>query len=192
VGSLLSAARPDLDEKQWSFVRTAALRDAAVWATEFGIVRDPSGVGVERNLFRYSPMPVTVRHSLGTPFAELVRVLAAATLAGSTVQLSSAVPLPAGFASALGAAGVSVTVETEADWLARAGRGELATSRIRLIGGDRTAFADATGGNPDFAVYASPVTAAGRVELLPFLHEQAISITAHRFGNPDELSVGVI
>ena len=26
---------------------------------------------------------------------------------------------------------------------------------------------------------------AGRVELLPFLREQAVSITAHRFGNPD-------
>ncbi|HXD61945.1 MAG TPA: hypothetical protein VN619_08470, partial [Lacisediminihabitans sp.] len=117
-------------------------------------------------------------------------VLAAARLAGSRVQLSSAVPLPSGLAAELD--GMNVTVESEADWLGRAGRGELATSRIRLIGGDRTAFAEASGGNPDFAVYASPVTTAGRVELLPFLHEQAISITAHRFGNPDELSVGVI
>jgi RHH-type proline utilization regulon transcriptional repressor/proline dehydrogenase/delta 1-pyrroline-5-carboxylate dehydrogenase len=30
------------------------------------------------------------------------------------------------------------------------------------------------------------------VELLPFVHEQAISITAHRFGNPSRLSEGVI
>jgi RHH-type proline utilization regulon transcriptional repressor/proline dehydrogenase/delta 1-pyrroline-5-carboxylate dehydrogenase len=29
------------------------------------------------------------------------------------------------------------------------------------------------------------VTASGRVEVLPFLKEQAVSITAHRFGNPD-------
>jgi RHH-type proline utilization regulon transcriptional repressor/proline dehydrogenase/delta 1-pyrroline-5-carboxylate dehydrogenase len=192
VGSLLSAAKPDLDGDQWLFVRTAALRDAAIWATEFGIVRDPSGVGVERNLFRYLPMPVTVRHSSGASFAELVRTLAAARVAGSIVYLSSAVPLPAGVSTELAATDVNVVVETEADWLGRAGRGELATSRIRLIGGDRTTFAEATGGNPDFAVYASPVTTAGRVELLPFLHEQAISITAHRFGNPDELSVGVI
>ncbi|MEO7122430.1 MAG: aldehyde dehydrogenase family protein, partial [Lacisediminihabitans sp.] len=190
VGSLLSAAKPDLNEEQWNFVHTSALRDAEIWAIEFGIVRDPSGVGVERNLFRYLPMPVTVRHSPGAPFAELVRVLAAAKLAGSRVHLSSAAPLPAGLSSELQS--VDVTVETEAEWLARAGRGELATSRIRLIGGDRTAFAEATSGNVDLAVYASPVTTAGRVELLPFLHEQAISITAHRFGNPDELSAGVI
>jgi RHH-type proline utilization regulon transcriptional repressor/proline dehydrogenase/delta 1-pyrroline-5-carboxylate dehydrogenase len=192
VGALLSAAKPDLDEKQWAFVRRSVLRDAAAWDSEFGIVRDPSEVGVERNLFRYLPMPVTIRHSIGAPFAELVRVLAAATLAGSAVSVSSAVPVPAGLASVLAASGVTVTIESEADWLGRAAGGKLATNRIRLIGGDRTAFCEGTNGNPDFAVYASPVTTAGRVELLPFLHEQAISITAHRFGNPDELSVGVI
>jgi RHH-type proline utilization regulon transcriptional repressor/proline dehydrogenase/delta 1-pyrroline-5-carboxylate dehydrogenase len=192
VGALLSAAKPDLDETQWAFVRRAALRDAAAWDSEFGAVRDPSEVGVERNLFRDLPMPVTIRHSIGAPFAELVRVLAAATLAGSPVSISSAVPIPAGFGELLAASGVQVTVESEADWLARAAGGKLATSRIRLIGGDRTAFCEGTNGNPDFAVYASPVTTAGRIELLPFLREQAISITAHRFGNPDELSVGVI
>jgi len=192
VGELLSAAKPDLDEKQWAFVRRSALRDAAAWDSEFGIVRDPSGVGVERNLFRYLPMPVAIRHSIGAPFAELVRVLAAATLAGSPVSVSSAVPVPAGLGSVLAASGVTVTVESEADWLGRAAGGKLAASRIRLIGGDRTAFCEGTNGNPDFAVYASPVTTAGRIEMLPFLREQAISITAHRFGNPDELSVGVI
>ena len=50
------------------------------------------------------------------------------------------------------------------------------------------AVAEATNGKPDVAVYASPVTAAGRVEMLPFLHEQAVSITAHRFGTPNPLS----
>jgi len=46
-------------------------------------------------------------------------------------------------------------------------------------------MADAVGGSPSVAVYAGEVTRAGRVELLPFLREQAVSITAHRFGNPD-------
>jgi RHH-type proline utilization regulon transcriptional repressor/proline dehydrogenase/delta 1-pyrroline-5-carboxylate dehydrogenase len=41
------------------------------------------------------------------------------------------------------------------------------------------------GGSPDVAIWADPVTAAGRIEVLPFLLEQAVSITAHRFGNPD-------
>jgi len=42
------------------------------------------------------------------------------------------------------------------------------------------------------AIYASNVTGAGRVELLPFLHEQAVSITAHRFGTPNHLSDSLI
>ena len=54
------------------------------------------------------------------------------------------------------------------------------------------ALAEATGGRPDLAVYTHPVTEAGRVELLPFLHEQAVSITAHRFGTANHLSDGLI
>jgi len=41
-------------------------------------------------------------------------------------------------------------------------------------------------------VYSNAVTQAGRIEVLPFLREQAISITAHRFGNPSTLSDGLI
>jgi RHH-type proline utilization regulon transcriptional repressor/proline dehydrogenase/delta 1-pyrroline-5-carboxylate dehydrogenase len=71
-------------------------------------------------------------------------------------------------------------------------------SRARLVGSPeavaalRIALAEGTSGAPDLAVYADEVTTAGRIELLPFLHEQAISITAHRFGNPDPWSEGVI
>jgi RHH-type proline utilization regulon transcriptional repressor/proline dehydrogenase/delta 1-pyrroline-5-carboxylate dehydrogenase len=36
------------------------------------------------------------------------------------------------------------------------------------------------------------VTEAGRLELLPFLREQAVSVTAHRFGNPDKLADEVL
>ena len=91
-------------------------------------------------------------------------------------------------------------IESDDEWLARAAAGGIGTSRVRLIGGDpqtgaaaaATAFAHALGGSPDIAVYAHPVTQAGRVELLPFLREQAISITAHRFGNPSTLTDEVI
>ncbi|MBN9175192.1 MAG: hypothetical protein J0I70_13680, partial [Microbacterium sp.] len=71
-------------------------------------------------------------------------------------------------------------------------------SRVRLVGSPASvaalhrALAEAVAGDPDLAVYADEVTTAGRLELLPFLHEQAISITAHRFGNPDPWSEGVI
>jgi RHH-type proline utilization regulon transcriptional repressor/proline dehydrogenase/delta 1-pyrroline-5-carboxylate dehydrogenase len=69
---------------------------------------------------------------------------------------------------------------------------------VRLIGRSesvaalRTLVAQASGGDPDLAVYDNEVTTAGRLELLPFLHEQSVTITAHRFGNPDPWSESVI
>ena len=91
-------------------------------------------------------------------------------------------------------------MENDAEWLERAASGGITTSRVRLIGGDRLSgaaraasdLATALDGSPDIAVYSHSVTQAGRVEVLPFLREQAISITAHRFGNPSTLSDGVI
>jgi RHH-type proline utilization regulon transcriptional repressor/proline dehydrogenase/delta 1-pyrroline-5-carboxylate dehydrogenase len=47
------------------------------------------------------------------------------------------------------------------------------------------ALAEVVGADPSVAMFTGPVTTAGRIELLTFTREQAISITAHRFGNPD-------
>ena len=85
---------------------------------------------------------------------------------------------------------IPVTQENDAAWLASAAA--LTSGRVRLIGGSPLALAEATGGTPDIAVYAQPVTESGRLELLPFLHEQAVSITAHRFGTPNFLSDALI
>jgi RHH-type proline utilization regulon transcriptional repressor/proline dehydrogenase/delta 1-pyrroline-5-carboxylate dehydrogenase len=76
-----------------------------------------------------------------------------------------------------------VKVESDAAWHARAAIDRPA--KVRLVGGDAAALADAVGGAPDVAIWGGLVTAAGRIELLPFLREQAVSLTAHRFGNPD-------
>ena len=51
-----------------------------------------------------------------------------------------------------------------------------------------TQFAEIVRHLTPFFVSRQVVTGAGRVELLPFLHEQAISITAHRFGTPNHLT----
>jgi RHH-type proline utilization regulon transcriptional repressor/proline dehydrogenase/delta 1-pyrroline-5-carboxylate dehydrogenase len=178
-----------------AFLARAQASDSAAWATEFGVVRDVSGLSAERNAFRYRTLPVTVRLSAGEPVVHLLRVLSAAATAGAPVDVSSAVPVRAAtLATAVGSAyagALRVTVETDAEWLARASTLR-SMQRVRLIGGDRTALAEATGGRPDLAVYDNPVTTSGRLELLPFLHEQAISITRHRFGAPSTLSDGVV
>ncbi|MDQ1598029.1 MAG: RHH-type transcriptional regulator, proline utilization regulon repressor / proline dehydrogenase, partial [Microbacteriaceae bacterium] len=159
----------------------AAFRsDAATWKHSFGSVVDVSNLTAERNLFRYLPVPVTIRLSDGAAMTELLRVVGAGLLAGSELTVSSATEPPVQIP------GVRPVVEDDRSWLARAAT--LDAGRIRLIGGNATALYAAIGGSPDVAVYAGSVTRSGRIELLPFLREQAISITAHRFGTPNHLT----
>ncbi|GAB3120241.1 proline dehydrogenase family protein [Glaciibacter psychrotolerans] len=200
VTHLIEASQSSLDYGDFDILRRSALSDAIAWREEFNTVKDASAVGLERNLFRYLPLPVTVRLGEDGTLGHLLRVIAAATLSGSRFVVSSAIPIPPAVRDLLDASEIPVTVESDAEWLQRAASGQITTSRVRLIGGDRFAGAEAgasallaaLGGSPDIAVYSHPVTQAGRVEVLPFLREQAISITAHRFGNPSTLSDGVI
>jgi RHH-type proline utilization regulon transcriptional repressor/proline dehydrogenase/delta 1-pyrroline-5-carboxylate dehydrogenase len=192
VSDLIESGQPAMDYTAFDLVRRSALSDAIAAATEFGLVKDVSAVGAERNLFRYRPVPVTIRLSDGAELPALLRILAAATVARSPFAVSTSIKLPRAMHQLLREREVEVVVESDKQWSARAASGALRTHRIRLIGGDASALAAALGGTPDVAIYANPVTASGRVEMLPFLHEQAISITAHRFGNPSRLSEGVI
>ncbi|WP_345069321.1 bifunctional proline dehydrogenase/L-glutamate gamma-semialdehyde dehydrogenase [Leifsonia kafniensis] len=200
VTDVIEASQSSLDYTDFDILRRSALSDAIAWRDEFSAVKDVSAVGLERNLFRYLPLPVTVRLGEDGSLGELLRVIAAATLSQSKFVVSSAVAIPPKVRNLLDGREVPVHVESDADWLKRAAQGGITTSRVRLIGGDQfdgaaaaaTALLGALGGSPDVAVYSHPVTQAGRVEVLPFLREQAISITAHRFGNPSTLSDGVI
>ncbi len=192
VSELIEASQPALDYESFDLLRRSALSDELMWAEEYGIVKDVSGVGVERNLFRYLPLPVTVRIGEAATLAEGLRVIAAGLLARSPLTVSTALELPKGVRNLLAARDFRVLVETDAAWLARAAKGGITTPRVRLLGGGASRLADALGGSPDVAVWSHPVTPSGRVELLPFLHEQAVSITNHRFGNPTTISDAVI
>ncbi len=190
VSSVIKKAQSGMEFDEFDRVRRAAESDQRAWETEFGISRDVSDLGVERNVFRYRPVPVTVRLSEGEPMGHLVRMVAGAARVGSTIHISSAIPLPSLLTDAFesGNAAVSVAevhVESDARWNERAAKGELNTNRVRLIGGSAVDLAEAVKGNPDVAVWSGPVTTSGRVELLIFVQEQSLSITAHRFGNPD-------
>lgn len=208
-----------IDPADFAWLQGARATDAAQLAEEFGVAKDVSALQSERNVFRYRPVPVTVRYEEATSghgLAELLRVVAAGLGAhtatrtdgisgragtgnrhGSGITVSLASELPARVLAALGAEGVRLAVEDDGAWSARVGRlaaqtGPDSGARIRYIGGSSAATYAAAQGKPDVAVYDHPVVAAGRVELLPFLREQAISITAHRFGTPNHLSDGII
>ena len=190
VARVIQRAQAGLEFLEFDRVRLAAVRDEKAWLSEFGVARDVSHLGVERNVFRYRPLPVTIRLAEGAPLGDLVRLIVAATRAGSALFVSTHIPLPQPLVELFGEFGSptllqSVIVESDARWHARLMAGELKTTRIRLAGGSASVLAGIVKGDPDVAIYGGPVTTAGRIELLPFLHEQSVSITAHRFGNPD-------
>ena len=192
VTQLIESGQASMDYPAFDLVRRSALSDAIAVATEYHQTKDVSGLGVERNLFRYRPVPVAIRLSEGASLPELLRVMAAATVARSRYTVSTALALPKPMLQVLREREVDVVVESDAHWLSRVRGHRITAHRIRLIGGDASALAAALGGSPDVAVYAGEVTPSGRVEVLPFLHEQAISITNHRFGNPTRLSEKVL
>ncbi|MDQ0676639.1 RHH-type proline utilization regulon transcriptional repressor/proline dehydrogenase/delta 1-pyrroline-5-carboxylate dehydrogenase [Arthrobacter pascens] len=196
VRRIADAARTALEPAELEWLQRSLASDAHAWADEFGTAKDVSGLSAERNIFRYRSVPVTIRLSEGAPLAHLARTVAAGVVAGSDITVSTAVELPAQLRAVFTGLDINAKVESDAGWLASAAHlaaaGQLSGARIRLIGGNATALAEATDGRPDIAVYAHEVTEAGRVELLPFLHEQAVSITAHRFGTPNHLSDALI
>ena len=189
--------------KDFEFIKRSASSDAHAWETEFGYGHDPSKLGVERNILRYLPTQVLVRADESAPAAEVVRVVLAGLAAGAPIALSTARDLPVAVRGVLENKGVKYSIESDEAWRnwlksnaktpVRALAGTpLEGTRIRYIGSDVKFVYTALGGRPDVAVYFQPVTEAGRIEMLPFLREQAVSITAHRFGNPNPFSEKVI
>lgn len=203
VLGLVAAARAALPDEEAASVERGARSDALALATRFA-ARDVTGLAAERDVLRHLPYdePVLVRRSAGASPASLVRVVAAGLAAGARLVVSTAPDLPpalaAGLVEALAArpdagspaASPAVHVEDDAAWLARLAA--LDGGRVRLVGPRAADAAAATGGRPDVAVWDHAVTESGRVELAPFLHEQSVSITAHRFGTPDHLTDDVL
>ncbi len=190
VQRILQAARSEMAAVEFESLQRALGSDARAWADEFGTAKDATGLAAERNIFRYRPLPVTIRRSDAEPLTHLVRTVAAGVLAGSTLTVSIGEALPAKLHTVFSGLGIDTTVQNDADWLAAAKT--TTTTRIRLLGGNHTVLAQATGGRPDLAIYHQPTTESGHVDLLPFLHEQAISITAHRFGTPNHITDALI
>lgn len=186
VARLIEALQPGMSFEEFERVRRTALSCQIAWNEEFGEVVDTTNLPVERNLFRYRPAPCVIRFSEDGTADELGQVLVAATVARAQVLLSSAWPLPPTLARELELRGADVLVESNAEFIARLStEGLRRAPRLRLIGGSRGEVCGALNNGVDIAVFSDDVTFAGRIEMLPFLREQSISICAHRYGRPD-------
>ena len=186
--SIVRAATEEGSEEAEFALRSLA-SDHEAWTTHFGVSSDPTALEPERNVLRYKPVTVTIRSAGFVPVVDIVRVVAAGARAGATMHLSVSEELsktvlalmratPAGYGSL-----ASYVCETERSFAAR--MSVALPERIRLLGGRADSLSVELDGAPEVAIYADEVTESGRIEMLPFVTEQAISITAHRFGAPD-------
>lgn len=187
VQLLIEAAHGSLDYEAFDRLRRAALSDALTWRTSLGVINDRVGLGVEGNLLRYWPAVSHIRAAEGVELAALLRVLVAALVAQSPCVVSVGDPLPREISEVLAGLMIEVSLERDDAWLERiAASGPpgpgVPAQRIRLIGGDRVRAAEWMGGLDRAELWAEPVTMAGPVELMSFLREQSLSITAHQRG----------
>ncbi|MGM1017908.1 MAG: bifunctional proline dehydrogenase/L-glutamate gamma-semialdehyde dehydrogenase [Actinomycetota bacterium] len=183
------AAVADADDADLAWLSGALSTDVEVWADEFGAVRDATGLETEQNALRYQAVPVTIRVEQARA-VEIVRIAAAGLRAGGSVVLSSSTEIAVPVRRWLETTRVTVAIEDDAAWTTRVSRLAERGGRIRLLGGDVRDVARRADGSPAVAIYAGPVVSAGRVEILPFLREQAVSVSAHRFGTPRPHEIG--
>jgi RHH-type transcriptional regulator, proline utilization regulon repressor / proline dehydrogenase / delta 1-pyrroline-5-carboxylate dehydrogenase len=178
INSILAlASESELTDASLASLLRGAQSDALALESEFTGARDVSGIAAERNAFRYLAANTTLRIQSDALAADTWRAVLAAVAAN--VRTISAAYLPERVQLLLRGAGVDVEIQQDDRWLA----GVSGAQRFRIIGNvDRSANSPLA--HPDIALYTWQPTESGRIELLPYFHEQAISITAHRFGNP--------
>ncbi len=166
---------PSADDGAW--MAAALGSDAWWWAHEFGVAHDPTGLATQANLLRYRPLPSwLVRVGPAGADHQVVRLLAAAVLAGVPTVVSVAREPGEVVARAIEVAGprFAVAVEDTAAATDRATR----HARVHLVG-ERDLDDLPVGVHVD----DRPVVASGRVMLPRLLREQAISHDVHRFGH---------
>lgn len=181
---LASAAKSAFSEREFGKLRQCAAADQVALQEFYLTVADRSQLSSELNVLRHLRADCELRiNASADPFSAW-RAALTARLLGAQVSLAVA---GSELELALRKQGASVRVEPDTQWLTRVSSRR--NYRIRMIGQLST---NQLPSSPDIALFANAVTANGRVELLPYFREQAISITSHRFGNPIELPNDVL
>ncbi|MCI1963201.1 MAG: bifunctional proline dehydrogenase/L-glutamate gamma-semialdehyde dehydrogenase [Ancrocorticia sp.] len=179
---------------QEKFLRVIRGMDHAI-AAEFGLYHDPSGLQCEKNVFRYLPAHNTViRLGRERSVGELLAVAAGALQVGAHPRISSAKAISKPMAEFFADNALDVVIEDDQDFADKlaARANDQDGIRVRLLADNGPELAAAVNGSVDVAIFDEPLTANGRIELLPFVREQAVAATNHRFGNPTSLLDGLL
>ncbi len=179
LARFLAASRDLVEADQAQWLSSAAASDQAAWQTLFGAVHDPSALSVEINAFRYRPTKVIVRIETDDLVAVL-REAVAAIVTEAEVSFSFWEEPGNALAELLRSFGLGITVLPDARF------DKSANGRVRYLG--ERDLLTAVGGSIDVSVYDGESLPVGRLALLPYVHEQAVSITNHRFGHPTPMT----
>jgi len=180
--ALALAAESDLTDAEMAGLLRAAQSDQHALSSYFGKSTDKAGLTVERNVFRYHRSGCSLRISSTADNYSQWRTAITLLALGKTEL--SAFDVPKRLRKVLSKAGVSIRVESDEAWLDRL----QAPARWRYVGANLNVSAGSVLADCELTLYAGAVTESGIVELLPYFKEQAVSVTAHRFGNPNKLA----
>ncbi len=149
------------------------------WRRHFGQTTELAGLRAESNTLCYRPFPhgVLVRAAGDVEESQLEKALAASLVTGTPVRFSVAARR-----AVLARRGAETVVESEEAFTAGLGAGGGAGGRLRLLGaaGPSVYGAAAEAG---LSVLDEPMCSCGRIELVRWLREQAVTRSLHRYGN---------
>jgi RHH-type transcriptional regulator, proline utilization regulon repressor / proline dehydrogenase / delta 1-pyrroline-5-carboxylate dehydrogenase len=162
---------------------TGSVANYAYWWKRMRQDRDPTKIVGEDNFFRYLPRKgIVLRIEPHSNPLDALRVSAAALTCGAQMEISwSYNETKAAALNWLELVPVlRVTEETEEAFLSRVSQGKM--KRVRVLEPASPALRSAAAHSGTHVIDA-PILANGRLELLHFLREVAISVDYHRYGN---------
>ena len=180
-----------VDDADAAWLRAALADDDRAWGTEFGDARDETGLTAEANILRYRPVAVALRVTADASPVRVARLIAAARRAASPLTVAPEPGLSTDLTAVVDAArALGARVDPPSDDTAFVAAVEARRlARVRLAAPAGAALRSLLAARPEIALLDDATTASGRVELRYWLHEQAVSMTLHRFGNADRAFV---
>lgn len=153
---------------------------AYYWSAYFSHQHDPSLIQGQDNLFSYLPYPLTLRLQRQDRTLDLFRVCAAALTCGTPLEISGEAEALESLFGRERDFPVKFVAESEPEFISRLAKES--QPRLRLLSAPSLQLQTALA-NISARVLPAPVLANGRLELLNYLREVALSSDYHRYGN---------
>jgi RHH-type transcriptional regulator, proline utilization regulon repressor / proline dehydrogenase / delta 1-pyrroline-5-carboxylate dehydrogenase len=175
---LLHAVRQHIDKGTRESLARIACQDGHAVRSYFGLRHDPCALLGERNELIYAPCSgITLRAAPGAELSSVLRVCIAAVSVGAQPTLSVHPELSWKLPQLPDCRVISETTEALAQRIAS---GEVV--RVRICGAVESALREPAAASGTHLAPEPPLT-AGRIELLHYVREQAVSYAYHRYGS---------